>query len=150
MLCPNPPIDDDGTLYIQYITNAPLLYRPTYKIDTIISCRLEKYRAITEKWLKVNGIRYNNLIMLNLPDKKSRIKWNKHGSYKGTYYKKSDAVLFVESSLREAQEILKVSHKSVFCIETFTLMNYVESPYRARIRNLYWKIRSMLHIKSQY
>ena len=47
VLCPNPPIDDDGEQYIQYIRNAPKLYTPTVEIDTLISCRLEKYRTIT-------------------------------------------------------------------------------------------------------
>ncbi|WP_295073180.1 phosphoribosyltransferase family protein, partial [uncultured Fibrobacter sp.] len=67
VLCPNPPIDDDGEQYINYIKNAPKLYTPTVEIDTLISCRLEKYRTITEEWLKQNGIKYKHLILLNLP-----------------------------------------------------------------------------------
>ena len=142
VLCPNPPIDDDGPQYKSYIENAPLLFQPSTTIDTLITCRLEKYRSITEKWLSENDIRYNRLIMLNLPNKSARIKWNKHGVFKGNYYKNSNAILFVESSLQEAKDIIKVAKKPVFCIENFSLMNYVENPLRVRLRILYWKLRS--------
>lgn len=123
VLCPNPPIDDDGEQYIQYIRNAPKLYTPTVEIDTLISCRLEKYRTITEEWLKQNDIKYKHLILLDLPTKEARLKWHKHGEYKGRLYRDSQAVLFIESSLWEAKKIQKISRKPVFCIETFDIMN---------------------------
>lgn len=123
VLCPNPPIDDDGPIYLNYITNAPLLYKPTVKISTLVSCRLEKYRSATEEWLHKNGILYDNLIMLNLNNKEERTKWGKHGTYKGKIYRDSDAVLFVESSYQEALEISKISHKPVFCTENFVMLN---------------------------
>ena len=123
VLCPNPPIDDDGPLYTEYIANAPILFKPTRKIDTLVSCRLEKYRSITEGWLKSNGIEYGKLIMLDFKNKEERIAWGKHGEYKGEYYKKSDNVLFIESSLGEAKDILRVSGKPVFCTENFEMLN---------------------------
>lgn len=123
VLCPNPPIDDDGEKYIQYISNAPLLYKPSVEIDTLISCRLEKYRKETEMWLELNGIRYKRLIMLDLPSKEERLKWGKHGYYKGEYYKKSNSYFFVESSLHEAKQIAEIAKKPVFCIETFSMIN---------------------------
>ncbi len=123
VLCPNPPIDDDGPLYLEYISSAPVLYRPSLKIDTIISCRLEKYRTVTEKWLRESGIEYNKLIMLNLDSKEERIKWGQHGKFKGDLYKKSDNILFVESSLKEACVISQISRKPVFCTENFQMIN---------------------------
>lgn len=151
VLCPNPPIDDDGEQYINYIKNAPKLYTPTVEIDTLISCRLEKYRTITEEWLKQNGIKYKHLILLNLPTKEVRQKWHKHGEYKGQLYKDSNAILFVESSLWEAQKIQKISHKPVFCVEKFKMLN--NSAIRTKTFNFFeflkillWKILCRLHI----
>lgn len=123
VLCPNPPIDDDGPMYIDYIANAPELYIPSLEIDTLVSCRLEKYRDITEEWLSKHNVRYKHLIMLNLPTREERIRWGNHGKFKGEIYRKSKNVLFVESSLNEAKDIYMVSKKAVFCIETFEMIN---------------------------
>lgn len=151
VLCPNPPIDDDGEQYIQYIRNAPKLYTPTVEIDTLISCRLEKYRAITEEWLKKNDIKYRHLILLNLPTKEARQKWHKHGEYKGLQYKDSQAILFIESSLWEAKKIQQISKKPVFCIEIFDILkNSTAMQKRLSIvetcKILLWKFLCTLHI----
>lgn len=123
VLCPNPPVDDDGPQYLNYIKNAPPLYTPMVKIDTLVSCRLEKYRVETETWLKKHNIKYKKLIMLNLQSKEERIKWGKHGEYKAKIYKKTSNDLFVESSLAEARIIKKIACKDVFCTETFEMLN---------------------------
>ena len=123
VLCPNPPIDDDGPQYLDYISNAPTLYIPSVRIGTLVSCRLEKYRAATEAWLQKSGVVYDELIMLDLPDKAARQKWGKHGEYKGKIFKKKKSLLFVESSLEEARIIQQISHKPVFCVETFSMLN---------------------------
>lgn len=143
VLCPNPPQDDDGPIYLEYISNAPVLYKPSCEIDTLVSCRLEKYRHATENWLKKNGIKYKRLIMLDMPDKASRQKWGKHGIYKGLVYKDSNAPIFVESSLKEARDILKTSKKTVFCTETMAMLYYTESPLYIRLRGLYWRLRRL-------
>lgn len=123
VLCVDPPVDDDGPIYRNYILNAPPLYIPTVPIDTLVSCRLEKYRAETEQWLNDNNISYKRLIMLNLPSKAERIKWGQHGEYKGKVAKESDNLIFIESSLTQATTINKISGKPVFCTETFELID---------------------------
>lgn len=123
VLCCNPEEDDDGPKYIKFIMTAKPLLCPTTTIDTIITCRLEKYRNLTELWLKEHNVKYTNLIMLNLPDKKSRLQWGKNGEYKGYYYKKSPNSLFIESSKCEASIIASISGKPVFCVETNELIN---------------------------
>lgn len=122
VLCEDPPIDDDGELYSKYIENAPVKYLPSLEIDTLVSCRLEKYRGITERWLQKNGVKYKKLVLLDMKTKEERIKWGKHGEYKAQVYKNSDNVLFVESSLAQAKIIAKISHKPVFCTETFEMI----------------------------
>lgn len=125
VLCEDPKIDDDGPLYMEYIASAAPKFIPTYEIDTIVTCRLEKYRSVTETWLNKNGVKYKRLIMLNMKTKKERLAWGKHGEYKGKVYKEVlNSELFVESSLREAKQIVAISKKPVFCTENFTLLNF--------------------------
>lgn len=123
VLCENPPIDDDGPLYMEYIANAEPLYIPSVEIDTLITCRLEKYREITEQWLRRHNVRYRHLIMLDLRDKAARAAWGRHGEYKGEHYRRSGNILFIESSLSEAEQIARISGKPVFCTETFDMVN---------------------------
>lgn len=109
-----------------------MLYKPTVTIDQLVSCRLEKYRAVTERWLSNNGIKYNKLTMLDFKTREERIAWGKHGEYKGKIYKGSDDVLFIESSLAEAKQIFEISHKPVFCIENFMMINDESSFNKAK------------------
>lgn len=135
VLCENPPIDDDGPIYLKYLEHAIPKFIPSLEIDTLVTCRLEKYRAVTEKWLKDNNVKYKNLVMLPFQTKQERIRWGKHGEYKGEVYKKGEFLLFVESSLAEAKEIYRVSQKPVFCVENFELI-YQNTPVRRAKHNL--------------
>ena len=123
VLCVDPVIDDDGKQYMEFLQTAFPLFTPTSKINTLVSCRLEKYREQTEDWLKKNNVDYDRLIMLDFPDKATRVAWNKHGEYKGGVYKsRNDCVLFIESSKAQAQRIADISHKPVYCVETNTMV----------------------------
>jgi uncharacterized HAD superfamily protein len=51
--------------------NAPPLFIPGSKIGTIVTSRLEKYRIQTET-LEANNIKYNDLVMLDLPNMETR------------------------------------------------------------------------------
>ena len=151
VLCENPPIDDDGPLYFDYISNAVPKFIPTYEIDTIVTCRLEKYRTQTAEWLRKHDVKYKRLIMLALNTREERIRWGRHGEFKGTLYKESNAMLFIESSYQEAKEIVRVSHKPVFCTESFSLLTWEkEAPYFQvlghKIRVLLW--RAKMHLLS--
>lgn len=150
VLCEDPKIDDDGPLYIQEITNAKPKFIPTVPIDTIVTCRLEKYRDITEKWLKDHGVQYKNLIMMPYKTKEERLKHGNHGAYKAEHYKKNpEAQLFFESNEQQAQEIRKISGKPVFCTETFSMSNSNIDGIKSKIvkiaprklLNLYFKLR---------
>ena len=124
VLCydPSPEENDDGEKYHKFLLTAKPKFIPTIKIKTLISCRLEKYRNETMFWLQKHNIKYDNLILLNLPNAVERRKWNKYGEYKGNEYKKPEYVFFIESSLNEAKKIKEVSNKSVFCIETMSIV----------------------------
>ncbi len=121
VLCVDPTEEenDDGDKYVNFIRNATPRVIPTRKIGYIVTSRLEKYRKDTEYWLKKNNIEYERLIMLNLPSKEERQKLNNHGVFKGNIYKKlTKSDIFIESNSKQAEEIAKISGKTVFCVET--------------------------------
>jgi len=119
VLCvdPSEDVNDDGERYINFILNAEPLFLPTGKIHSLVTSRLEKYREVTEKWLKKHNIKYDNLIMLDLPDKETRQKLKAYASHKAVYYKKSNTEIFIESNAKQAMEICSLTGKPVYSIE---------------------------------
>ena len=129
VLCadPLPEQNDDGEKYIDFILNARPLFIPGSKIGTIVTSRLEKYRKETEIWLKANHIKYNDLIMLDLPDMKARQQANNHGEHKAKAYMSKPYVLFVESEYAQAVAINRLSKKPVLCTANFEMIFKYES-----------------------
>ncbi len=124
VLCKDPVTDDDGPMYREFLKTAQPLFIPTVPVKTLVSCRLEKYRELTEKWLSEHNVQYEELIMLDFPDKVARMKWGRHGEYKASCYKKSGATLFIESSAKQAEIIARISRKPVLCVQTNKLLDY--------------------------
>lgn len=129
VLCVDPTNDqnDDGEKYRDFVLNAEPLYIPGAKIGTLVTSRLEKYRTETEAWLNKHNVKYNELIMLDLPDMKARQKANSHGQHKAKYYMEKPYVLFIESSLSQALEINQITKKPVLCTENFEMIFNAES-----------------------
>jgi len=129
VLCadPLPEQNDDGEKYIDFILNAPPLFIPGSKIGTIVTSRLEKYRKETVTWLEANHIKYNDLIMLDLPNMEARQKANNHGGHKAKAYMSKPYVLFIESELNQAIEINRISKKPVLCTANFEMIFDSES-----------------------
>ncbi|WP_367185515.1 phosphoribosyltransferase family protein [Mesorhizobium ventifaucium] len=120
VLCldPTDAENDDGPAYEKFLSEALPMYGPTRKIGWLVTSRLEKYRRLTEAWLEKHGIKYDELIMLDLPSKAERQRLGVHGSFKADFYVKSDAILFIESEHHQAAKIAKLSGKPVLCVET--------------------------------
>lgn len=129
VLCvdPTPEQNDDGEKYLDFILNAEPLYVPGCKIGTLVTSRLEKYREPTEIWLAKHNIKYNDLIMLDLPNMEARQKANNHGSHKAKAYMSKPYVLFIESDYGQALEINRISKKPVLCTENFEMVFKSES-----------------------
>ncbi len=152
VLCVDPTNEqnDDGEKYIDFILNAPPLFIPGAKIGALVTSRLEKYRKETEIWLKANNVKYNELIMLDLPDMEARQKANNHASHKAKHYMAKPYVLFIESSLKQAIDINKISKKPVLCTENFemifdsesVLYNIKSGKYFPGLREFALKMRS--------
>jgi uncharacterized HAD superfamily protein len=129
VLCIDPTEEqnDDGIKYTDFVLNAPPLYIPGAKIGTIVTSRLEKFRKETETWLKNNNVKYNDLVMLDLPNKEARQKANSHAEHKAKTYASKPYILFIESSLHQAIEINRISKKPVLCTENFEMIFDSES-----------------------
>jgi orotate phosphoribosyltransferase len=119
VLCRDPTEEenDDGVKYENFIALVPPLYRPCYEIGWLVTSRLEKYRNATERWLSLNGVSYKNLIMMDVSSKQERIASKRHAEFKADIYRKTDSVLFIESSSRQADQIARITRKPVFCLE---------------------------------
>ena len=109
--------DDDGERYLDFLKNVQPRIIPTVKIGWLITSRLEKYRAQTEKWLEQQGVQYENLIMQDLPDLETRRKLNSDAKFKAKIYASLNAFFFIESSVWQSQEIAKRTGKAVFCVD---------------------------------
>jgi len=123
VICENCPPNTDANenAYKQWIRTAKPYLIPSFEIDAIVSCRLERYRKDTEKWLRDHNVRYKKLILWNIKSKKQR---------KGLFAKhKIDAILqinpaiFWESHLGQAEQIWKHTKTPVLCIDNWILFN---------------------------
>lgn len=141
VLCIDPTEDenDDGENYLNFLLNARPFIVPKVKMNTLVTTRLEKYRASTEEWLKKHGIQYGELVMLNLPDKATRMKLNNRGGYKAEEYKKRPhCTIFIESSRSQAQTIFEQSGKTVYCVDTnemYTKETYAQLARKVKKRS---------------
>lgn len=125
VLCRDPTEqeNDDGEKYLEFLSTVPSKFTPRYKIGWLVTCRLERYRAQTERWLAANGIEFEQLIMMNCATKAERLASGSHGSFKARVYRDAGAMLFIESSRHQASEISKLSGKPVICIDTDELFS---------------------------
>lgn len=106
--------NDDGPAYASFLETAAPYFLPTRKIGGIITSRLEKYREPTERWLKLHGVEYGALHMLDLPDAATRRKLGMHAIFKANVYRSlSEAHLYVESESEQALEIHRLAGKPV-------------------------------------
>jgi uncharacterized HAD superfamily protein/hypoxanthine-guanine phosphoribosyltransferase len=116
VLCNDPTHEenDDGPRYLRFLESATPLARPTYTIGHLVTCRLEKYREPTVRWLRTHGIKFDHLHMLDLDSAEERRRRGGHAEFKAHVYRSiADARLFVESDPHQAPEIARLSGKPV-------------------------------------
>jgi orotate phosphoribosyltransferase len=122
-LDPSDKENDDGSRYHEFLNTVPLRICPTVTIGWLVTNRLEKYRALTKKWLERHGIQYHELVMLDLPSKEARLRAGTHGSFKAGVFKNTAAQLFIESNHCQAMEIARLSGKPVLSVEGNCMVN---------------------------
>lgn len=120
VICPDPSREqnDDGRAYLDFVSGAPALVRPTRALKHIVTSRLERYRSATEEWLRTCGIAYENLHMLDLPSASQRRRLGIHASFKASVYRGTESWLFVESDSRQAESIAELSGRPVLDYST--------------------------------
>lgn len=141
VLCldPTEAENDDGAAYLEFLTTARPLYSTKRRIGALVTSRLEKYRPQTEAWLAKRGISYDRLVMLDLPSKAERQRLMAHGQFKADVYRRSEAMLFIESENAQAIRIAELSGKPVLCLETHRLI----TPDLASVLSQVPKVRSV-------
>ncbi|MFC7154861.1 phosphoribosyltransferase family protein [Halomarina halobia] len=117
VLCRDPTRreNDDGENYREFVTTVEPKILPTERVGWLVTCRLEKYRDLTEEWLDAHGVEYDNLVMMDLPSKEVRRARGNHAEYKANVYKSTGANLFIESSHNQAVQISERTGKPVYC-----------------------------------
>ncbi len=120
VLCLDPTKEeiDDDSCYESFLRSVPVLRVPTRKIGWLVTSRLERYRSQTEDWLARAGIRYSELLMLDLPGAQSPRRLGTHGEFKGKIYRELQSPLFIDSGLPQAVTIADMAGKPVLSLPT--------------------------------
>jgi len=124
VFCIDPPVfDDDGVEYQNYLSNAIPLHQTTWPIGWIVTNRLEIWRDITGKWLHTHGIKIKHkMYMQPYNTAAERRAKSNTALYKADIYNSTaDALLFVESSDKQASRIFSSTKKPVLSIEKMKL-----------------------------
>jgi uncharacterized HAD superfamily protein/orotate phosphoribosyltransferase len=131
VLCrdPSDDVNGDGPEYSRFISQTRPLFVPSSPVRYVVTSRLEKYRAETEQWLARHGIRFEQLVMMDLEDAAERRRLGSHGRHKAAFYAASDTDLFVESDYDQAVEIAALSGRQVFAVDRREMV--YPSPARA-------------------
>jgi uncharacterized HAD superfamily protein len=82
---------------------------------------LEKYRVETEAWLKQHGVKYKELIMLDLPSAKER-NFKAVVKHKTEAIRQADMEWYWESNWNEAEQIHRKAHVPVLCVSRMHLV----------------------------
>jgi len=122
VLCEDPAaFDDDGDAYRRAIASASPRCRPLGPVHSIVTNRIERWRGVTESWLRRHGVEHGGLHMQAHATAAARRAAGDYGAWKGRVYAGSDALLFVESDEEQARRIREVSGRPVLSLETEAL-----------------------------
>lgn len=115
---PPPPYDfpDESQTpaanYLEFLHTAVPQRWPGFKVDTICTARLERFRPETEAWLSKHGIEYSRLIMHPAATWQERERQG-HAAFKAEHYAASRCTLFVESRPEQARRIYQLTQRPV-------------------------------------
>jgi hypothetical protein len=118
VVCADPTSEQkrDPASYRQFIASTPLLCRPAKTVGAFVTGRSGAYRKETEAYFKRHGIAYRALVMRDGDRLTKTIE--AHAEHKAEHYRKSDAVLFIESDARQAEMIAQMTRKDALCVTT--------------------------------
>ena len=111
VLCEDVPseIENDERAYKKHIKNVPAIQHRCPRVSpcmAIVTGRLEKYRKVTEQWLKKNDIKYGQLVMYQgTKEERDNLFTATVAKYKADFFEQSAATIFVESDPKQARKI---------------------------------------------
>jgi uncharacterized HAD superfamily protein/adenine/guanine phosphoribosyltransferase-like PRPP-binding protein len=116
VICVDGPAENTGDPepYIEHLVNARPKFIPRMPVGAVVTSRLEKYRDLTTEWLRKNGVRYRQLVMLNVVSAEERRRLALHAKFKADVYTRLGGVMFIESEAWQAREIASITHKPVY------------------------------------
>ncbi len=124
VLCRDPLEDenDDGPRYEEFLDTVAARSVPGEQVGWLVTSRLERHRDRTEAWLAAQGVRYGELLMHPADTGAERRAAGDHAARKAEAYVRTGALLFIESEAQQAQQIARLSGKSVYCTDTRTML----------------------------
>ena len=123
VICINPRVyDNDGEEYGNEIKDIPTLFVPNFPVHSIVTNRIERWRPETEAWLKSRGVSFGKLVMQPFDTAVERRRVSDAGEYKAKYYSQSDAALFIESDVSQANTIHRLTGKPVYCVDSTSFL----------------------------
>jgi uncharacterized HAD superfamily protein/hypoxanthine phosphoribosyltransferase len=124
VLCTVPAADPaDRPRYTAALREARPLIVPSTEIGWIVAERPEQYRGETEAWLRENGYKYRQLVMVGAPDRLADPQTGLLAGYKAELYRNSDATLFIEKSFWDSVAIARLSGRHVLCADAMQLVH---------------------------
>jgi len=119
-----PPEQNNDPAFRNHLRTAKSLYLPDVPVRSIVTSRLERYRAEIMQWLESHGVQYSRLIMHPARSPEERRALGDHASRKAKAYIQSpDSSLFVESDIRQARVIHEQSNRPVLCTDSMELLS---------------------------
>lgn len=116
------PETNNDPEFVSHIAEVRPLFLPQIPIRAVVTSRIERYRMNTIEWLARHRVQYGKLIMHPAATPEERRKANDHAARKAIAYRNDSAAqLFVESDVKQAQEIFRLTGKPVLCIDTMTM-----------------------------
>jgi hypothetical protein len=121
---------DNDFEFAKHVREAAPLYLPQRPIIGVVTSRIEKYRKDTEKWLASHNVKYSKLIMHPAATPEQRREMNDHAIRKAeaymavpvqNYMDVPKVNLFIESDVRQAAQIFKLTQRPVLCIDSMTM-----------------------------
>jgi uncharacterized HAD superfamily protein len=112
----------DDLEFAKHVREVTPLYIPQMPIKAVVTSRIEKYRKETEKWLAKHNVTYSKLIMHPASTPELRRQMNDHAIQKAEAYMQiPESNLFIESDVKQAAQIFKLTQRPVLCIDSMTM-----------------------------
>lgn len=121
VICEDPTVvDDDSVRYGEHIAGLRPLNLPVVKVGAIITMRLEKWRSVTEEWLRQHDVPYRELVLCPAASVAERRELD-YGQWKGEQALARGLEVFVESCRRQAAQIHRTSGLPCICFPEGTV-----------------------------